>query len=150
MLEFQAEILQPEKYPNAAYVLVPGDVKGVFGSLKPKVKIYFDTHLYRGSISNMGYGSMVIIPKEIRNIIGKSHGDKIQVLIELDTEERLVEVPEALLRALENHNLMDAFNVLSYTNKKELARSVKEAKRKETQIRRLEKAINFVIQKSKN
>ncbi len=89
MIIFTAEILKPEKYPNAAYVLVPGDVKSIFGSLKPKVKIYYDSLLYRGSIANMGFGSMVIIPKDIRAKIGKTHGDLVQVEILVDTEKTI-------------------------------------------------------------
>jgi len=129
MIIFTAEILKPEKYPNAAYVLVPGDVKSIFGSLKPKVKIYYDSLLYRGSIANMGFGSMVIIPK--------------------DTEKREVEVPEPLLRELEKNNLIAEFNSLSYTNRKELARSIITAKRQETKDRRMQKALEFILEKSK-
>ncbi len=148
MISFEGEILKPEKYPNAACVLVPGDVKKVFGKANPKVKIEFDGHLYRGSIANMGWGPMVIIPQDVRKKVGKIHGDIVHVKIELDTEERVVEVPELLQRELDKDQLLQkTFDGLSYTSRKELSRSISEAKREETQIKRLMKALDFISSK---
>jgi len=149
MIEFEGEIIKPEKYPNAACVSIKGDVKAVFGRANPKVKIYFDGHLYRGSISNMGWGPMVVMPQEVREKVSKVNGDIVHVRIELDTDERVVDVPEPLLRALNENGLVETFNSLSYTNRKELARSVSEAKREETKLKRLAKAVEFVKSKKK-
>jgi len=150
MLEFEGEILRPEKYPNAAYLLVPGDIKGVFGRANPKVKIYFNGHLYRGSIANMGYGSMVIMPKNIRAKVGRSHGDTVHVKIELDTEKREVNLPLVLENALEKQGLLDFFGSLSYSVRKEHARSIAMAKKEETREKRIEKTIKFLKSKKKD
>ncbi len=145
MIQFQGEILKPEKYPNAACLMVPGDMKKLFGRANPRVKIYFDGHLYRGSIANMGLGPMIIMPKDIRNKVHKFHGDMIDVKIELDTEERVIEVPELLQRLFEsNPELLKVYNEMSYTNRKEMSRSISEAKREETKLKRLIKATELL------
>ena len=149
MLEFEGEVLKTEKYPNAAFFLVHGDIKKMFGRANPKVKAEFNGLLYRGTIANMGMGPIIIMPKAIREKLGVVHGDMVHVKIELDTEERVVEVPALLYRELEKHGLLDAFEILSYPNRKELSRSISEAKREETKVKRLIKAIEFVRGKSK-
>ncbi len=150
MKTFQAEILSHEKYPKAAYVEIPFDVKKEFGRGNPLVKIYYEGELYRGMISNMGFGSMCVIPQEVRKKINKTHGDIITVELELDLEERKVEVPEFLLNALEKTpELKEIFDQLSYTNRKELSRSITSAKREETKIKRLAKALDFIRSKGK-
>jgi len=145
MIEFEGEIIKPEKYPNAACVQVPGDVKAIFGRANPKVKIYFDQHLYRGSISNMGWGPMVVMPQDVRKKVQKVHGDMVHVKIELDTEERVVELPEIFNTILEeNPELKSAFKTMSYTKRKEMARGIAEAKRPETKAKRLGKAVEVL------
>lgn len=150
MKNFIAEILKPEKYPNAAYVSIPFDVKKAYGKANPKVKIHYDGILYRGMISNMGFGAMCIIPKEIREKMRKTHGDQVFVEIELDLEERVVEIPESLAFIFnQNPKLKHTFSRLSYTKRKELCRSLTDAKKEETKIKRLAKAVAFIKEKVK-
>src|SRR5512135_2040399 len=82
------------------------------------------------------------ILKEIRLALGKSPGDKVRVVIEQDTEARTVEIPPELAAALEKHpSAKKAFEKLSYTHRKEHARSVAEAKAPETRERRIAKVL---------
>jgi len=85
---FEAEI---QKVPDqdGAYVIVPLNIKEVFGKGRVMVHATFDGVPYDGSIVNMGLknsdGSICYIIgvlKEIRAKIGKQAGDRIKVTIE--------------------------------------------------------------------
>ena len=69
-------------------------------------------------------------------------GDSIAIELELDTEPRTVTVPQDLQRALaRDRKTAAAWEALSYTNRKEIARSLEEAKKPETRGRRLAAAL---------
>ena len=146
--EFDAVIQDGgEKWPEAACVLFPYDVNESFGTRgQVKIKATFDGVPYRGSLSNMGMGHMVILRKDVRAKVGKYHGDTVHVTVQRDTEERIVEVPEALKNAFKLNPEAEAFyNALSYTNRKEYARWIDTAKREETKERRLNKTIEMLL-----
>jgi len=80
-----------EKVPDqdAAYVVVPFDIKAIYGKGRLKVHATFDGEPYDGSIVNMGVknvdGSIcyiIGIRKDIRAKIGKQAGDCVSVTIE--------------------------------------------------------------------
>jgi uncharacterized protein YdeI (YjbR/CyaY-like superfamily) len=100
----------------------------------------------------MGTGSHVIlVRKDIRAAIGKNVGDTVRVEIERDTEERVVDIPEPLAKALaKNKKASDFFDSLSYTNRKEYARWISEAKKEETRTKRLEATIEKLLTGKKN
>ena len=69
-------------------------------------------------------------------------GDAIAIELDLDTEARTVSVPDDLAKALaRDRKSATAWERLSFTNKKEIARSLEEAKRPETRERRLAAAL---------
>jgi hypothetical protein len=140
--EFDAVIV--DAGGGGAYVEFPYDVREAFGTGgQVKVKATFDGQPYRGSLVRMGT-PVHILPmlKGIRKAIGKGPGDKVRVVLELDTEARTVEVPPELERALAKHpEAKSAFDRLSYTRRKEHARSVAEAKAAETKERRVQRIL---------
>lgn len=73
---------------------------------------------------------------------GLNANDEIQVILELDTSVRKVTIPMELRRALETHQLVEAFDSVSYTRRKEFAELISNAKHDETKKRRLEKIID--------
>ena len=69
-------------------------------------------------------------------------GDTITVALELDTAPRTVEAPADLAKLLaRDRKAAAAWDRLSFTNKKEMARSLEEAKKPETRERRLRAAL---------
>jgi len=77
-------------------------VQEVYGTkAQVKVRGTIDGCPYRGSIANMGEGHCMVVKKEIREVNGKSVGDKVKVVMEIDTEPIIVAVPEDLQQALE-------------------------------------------------
>jgi uncharacterized protein YdeI (YjbR/CyaY-like superfamily) len=90
----------------------------------------------------MGGESVLGILKDIREELGKSLGDEVEVAVERDAQEREVEIPIELARLLgTNPAALEAFEALSYTHRREHARQVADAKRPETRTRRAQKTI---------
>jgi uncharacterized protein YdeI (YjbR/CyaY-like superfamily) len=80
--------------------------------------------------------------KSIQESAGVGFGDTVAIELEVDTAPRLVEPPADLARAMAKDKKMSAgWEKLSFTSKKEMARSLEEAKRPETRERRLAAAI---------
>ena len=133
---------------GGAYVSVPFDVEQVFGKKRVKVKATLQGEPYRGSLVRMG-GPHHMLPvlKEIREKIGKSFGDEIEVVVEEDTEPRQVEVPLDMQQALESDPEAKAFFAqLSYTHQREYVRWIIEAKRDQTRQDRIHRAIEMLKQ----
>lgn len=85
--------------------------------------------------------------RAVRDAAGVEAGDAVEVTIELDTEPREVELPEALASALAaDAAARSAFDTLSFTHRKEYARWIAEAKRQETRDRRVTQALEQLRQ----
>jgi uncharacterized protein YdeI (YjbR/CyaY-like superfamily) len=75
--------------------------------------------------------------KSIQQAAGVKPGDTISVELELDAAPRVIQAPADLARALaHNKHAAAKWEGLSYTNKREIARSLEEAKKPETRQRR--------------
>ncbi|MCE1165265.1 MAG: YdeI/OmpD-associated family protein [Bacteroidetes bacterium] len=144
-IKYRAEILKNGDM-DATYVLFPFDTTETFGTKgRVKVKAKFDGILYRGSLAPMGLcNHVLILTKEIRAKTGKSAGDMIEVEIEQDTEERTVEIPSDFLKGLKKAGLKDFFEKMSYTHRKEYVKSVTDAVKSETRLRRISKALELI------
>lgn len=143
--KFKAKLIRHGKM-DATYVIFPYDVKENFGAVRVKVKVKFDGVLYRGSLVRMGLaeGYPLIITKEIRSKINKDAGDFVNVELEQDLEERRVEVPDDFIKALKMNKLDKVFGKMSFTHRKEYVNSILDAKKPETRLRRIEKALDLI------
>lgn len=128
---------------GGAFVEVPFDVEAAFGSKKPKVKALIGGVLYRGTLTQMGGPNhMLIILKGIREQIGKTFGDEVEVTVEPDTEPRLVEIPPELAKAFKKEKAAGTyFNSLAFSHKREYVNYIMEAKREETRVSRVAKVV---------
>jgi hypothetical protein len=131
---------------GGAFVEVPFDVEAAFGSKRPRVKALIEGVPYRGTLTRMGAECHILgIRKEIREQLGKTFGNEIQVTVEPDLEERVIEIPKDLLKELKKDKEVQAFfDKLSYTHRKEYVTWVMEAKREETRQNRIVKTIEMV------
>jgi hypothetical protein len=109
----------------------------------PKIAAVIAGQPYRGSLMPMGDGTYCLgVLKSIQEAAGVGFGDSVTVELELDTTPRAVEPPPDLARAIAGHREMAAsWEKLSFTNKKEMALSLTEARKPETRERRLAAAI---------
>lgn len=133
---------------GGAFVEVPFDVETVFGSKRPKIKAMIEGVPYRGILTRMGSEChLLIILKEIREQIGKTFGDEVTIMVEPDTEPRVIEIPNDLMKALKKDKEAKAFfDKLSYTHQKEYVTWVREAKKEETRQKRIVKTIEMLKQ----
>jgi bifunctional DNA-binding transcriptional regulator/antitoxin component of YhaV-PrlF toxin-antitoxin module len=142
-------VLDKHESKDATGITIPFDVEAVFGAKRVPVRAEINGAVYRGSIVMMGGKYRLGIPKAFREEAGISAGDNIVVTIERDDEPRTVAVPADLAEALKKAGLSAAWEKLSYSHRKEHVRSVEEAKRSETRIKRIEKAVGMVAGKGK-
>ena len=131
---------------GGAFVEVPFDVEKEFGSKRPKVKAMIEGVPYRGILTRMGTDCHILgIRKEIREQIGKTFGDDVTIIVEPDTEPRLIEVPVELAKAFKREKEAKAlFEKLSYTHQREYVNWIDEAKREETRQNRIAKTIEML------
>jgi hypothetical protein len=86
----------------------------------------------------------VPLRREHREAIGGSGvkaGDTVTVTLTLDTEERTVEIPKDLKAALKAEGMVETFEGMSFTHRREYAEAVEDAKKPETRERRIEKCV---------
>jgi hypothetical protein len=134
---FSTTLLQAES-KNATGISVPPDLVAALGSGKrPAVKVHVGTYMYRSTVAPYGDVFMVSLSAEHRAKAGVQAGDTLEVTLELDTEPRTVTLPDDLLSALSTHNLIDVFEQLAPSKRKEAVRQVESAKAADTRARRI-------------
>ena len=144
MQVFTAEIKKLEDL-DGAYVEIPFDVETVFGAKRVKVKAWFDGLEYRGSIVKMGGCYMIGLTQAIRKTIAKGPGELVEVKVEKDLEERTVELPDDFQAALDKSAQAKEFYLkLSFSDRKRFLQWIVSAKKAETRIARIEKAVQML------
>ena len=98
-LKFSTVLLTAGK--TATGIKIPDEIIGKLnGGKKPLVKVTINNFTYRSVVAVMGGAYMVGVNAENREAAKVKGGDKIDVTIELDTEERTVEVTAGFQQAL--------------------------------------------------
>jgi bifunctional DNA-binding transcriptional regulator/antitoxin component of YhaV-PrlF toxin-antitoxin module len=143
-------VLEKHEGMEATGITIPFDVEKVFGKKRCPVKVWVNGVEHRSTIHRYGENYMMAVPKRFRDAAGIKAYDTITVEMERDTEERVIEPPKDLAKALkENKDARIVWDKLSYTHKKEYALALEEAKRPETRERRLNKMIEELSKKMK-
>lgn len=140
-------IIQKHEGINAAFVEFPYNVEKEFGQRgMVKVKITAEGYTWRSSLAKMGQGCHWIgLTQAVRKIINKNPGDKVQLIVEKDMEERTVEIPQELKKIFAKEKEVAAyFEKLSYTYRKEYVQWINDAIKAETRIRRIEKTVEML------
>jgi hypothetical protein len=117
----------------------PFDVVEVFGRKgRVPVKGTINGFPFRSSLMNMGDGHMMAVNAELRAGGKCKAGDTVKIVMELDEDERKVEVP-AYLKKLINSDpqAKERWAKLSFTHQKEYVRAIEDAKKEETRERRM-------------
>ena len=144
MVRFKGVLTPTPRGGGGTLVPIPMEVAAKLG-LKgmPKINAVIAGTSYRGSLMPMGDGTYCLgVLKSIQEKAGVAQGDTITIELELDTAPRTVELPPDLAEAIKgDKKATSAWEGLSYTNKKEIARSLEEARRPETRERRLIQAL---------
>ncbi len=127
---------------NNVGIEIPEEIVDGFGAGKRvPVTVSVNGHTYRSTVAVMGGRFLVGVNAEHRAAARVAGGEEHEVTIEHDSAPRTVEVPADLAAALADAGLRDAFDALPYSQRKEHARSVGQAKKAETRARRVVKVV---------
>jgi hypothetical protein len=127
---------------------VPAEVVERLGAgKKPKVKVTIGGHSYRSTVAVYGDRYMLPLAAENRNRAGVEAGEEIEVVLELDTAPRVVEVPADFAQALAAAPAaQQTWNGLSYSNQRYHVLQIEGAKAEQTRQRRIAKSIETLNQ----
>lgn len=84
---------------------------------------------------------MLLVLKSIRTKIGKDIGDMVDVTVWHDQDKRTVDVPKDFAKVLKENKLKAAFDKMSYSHQREWVLRIENAKKEETRMKRMERAI---------
>jgi hypothetical protein len=140
-MKFRTTVLHSGK--NITGMEIPEDVVTALGSgKKPPVRVTINGFTYRSSVAVMGGRYMVGISADNRAATGVAGGDEIDVDLVLDSEPREVAVPADFAAALDAEPAARTFfDGLSYSQRRWFVSGIEEAKKPETRLRRIDKAV---------
>jgi hypothetical protein len=129
---------------TATGVVVPDVVVAALGAGKrPAVHVTIGDYSYRSTVAVMRGKFMLPVSAEVRAGAGVTAGDELDIALVLDTEPRVVTVPDDLASALAaDPGAAGFFDGLSYSNRLRIVLSVDGAKTAETRERRIDKAVS--------
>src|SRR5262245_44041233 len=130
---------------SMCFIPITFDPKAVFGKVRAPVKVTLNGYTYRSTIAAMGGPPCIPLRRSNREAAGLEGGETLEVRLDLDTDTREVNPPADFVRALKTappawHRWRD----LSYSQQREYAESIEEAKRPETRARRIDAAVRAI------
>jgi bifunctional DNA-binding transcriptional regulator/antitoxin component of YhaV-PrlF toxin-antitoxin module len=148
---FTATVAQAQR-GGGHWVEVPFDPRAVFGDARPPVEGTINGVAYRSRLAVYGGHTYLGLTREIRNAVGISVGDELEVVLRRDDTPRKVQVPEELVAELTcaEPEVRARFDALAFTHRREYAQWVGEAKRSETRARRAQRAIEMLRESVKH
>ena len=129
---------------STCFIPLTFDPKAVFGKVRAPVKVTLNGYIFRSTIAAMGGPPFIPLRKSNREAAGLEGGETMDVRLDLDTEERVVKPPTDLVKALKAASAWDRWKDLSYTHQREHVEAIEEAKKPETRVRRIERAVQMV------
>jgi hypothetical protein len=122
---------------------VPPEVVGALGGGKrPAVTITINGHSWKSRVAIMRGRYLLGLSNANRQAAGVAAGDEVEAEVESDAEPRVVAEPADFARALDaDPAARTAYDRLSCSRKREHVLAIESAKKAETRIRRIEKAL---------
>jgi hypothetical protein len=145
--EFEAKLVPRGPKGAWTFLLVPFDVKAVFGTrARLPVSGTVNGFPFRNSLMPEGDGThSMMFSKELQEGAKAVAGDIVKVVLQRDDSERSVTLPADLVRGLrQNERASATFRVLTHSQKKEYADWIATAKQAETKAGRVEKALKLL------
>ena len=144
-LRFNVKLVGQEG-SSATGFYAPPEVVEAFGTrARVPVRGTINGHPFRSSLMPMGGQHCMAVNRTMRDGAKVKAGDVVEVVLERDCEERTVEAPAELKKELaKSKAARERWEELSFTVKKEMARSITEAKQEETKKRRLVKVMEVL------
>jgi hypothetical protein len=136
-------VLRKDDRTQATPLPIPLDVEKLFG-IRGRVPVRGTLNgvPFRSTLSPFGGVHYLPVNRALREQAGVAAGDRVEVVLEHDAEQRVVSAPADLARALKaNKQAADAWERLSYSHKRAYAEAIAEAKKAETRERRIRGAV---------
>lgn len=142
VLRFAATLTR-EPDSSATFLSIPVDIYSVWGThARVPVKGTLNGTSFRGSIMPYGGVHYLGIKRDLREAIGIKAGDTIDVVLMVDDDPRVIEIPEDFRIALEaNPAAKVRWMKLSYSHQREHVDAIESAVKPETRLKRIEDAI---------
>jgi bifunctional DNA-binding transcriptional regulator/antitoxin component of YhaV-PrlF toxin-antitoxin module len=140
-MAFTGEVLSAGQGGGHA-VVVPKEVAAAFGSKRPQVLAHVNGVEYRSRLMVYGGQSYLGLRKDLLRQLEVEAGDRVQIELVEDHEERVVVEPPELTQALaDDPAAQAAYQKLPLTHRNEYARWIDEGKKPETRVDRVAKTI---------
>jgi len=143
-IAFETTLLQTG---NNTGIRVPDElIEQLNAGKKPPVLVTLNNFTYQSTVGVMGGAYLIPVSAAIRQSAGVSGGESIRVVVELDSEPRVVAVPADFQQALDaNEGAKVFFETLSPSSRKKYVTLVESAKSDQTRQNRIEKAIADLV-----
>jgi hypothetical protein len=149
---FKAKLIGKGPTGSWTFLPIPFSAEEKFGS-KAQVPVMgtINGYPFRNSLMPEGDGThLMMVSKILKEGAGCSNGDTVSVVMDVDTTPRKVTVPAELKAALKAKPAAGKFfKELSYSRQKEYADWIAGAKRPETKVARVSKAVLLMVQGKK-
>ena len=140
-MAFTGEVLSAGQGGGHA-VVVPKEVAAAFGSKRPRVLAHVNGVEYRSRLMVYGGQSYLGLRKDLLRQLEVEAGDRVQIELVEDHEERVVVEPPELTQALaDDPAAQAAYQKLPLTHRNEYARWIDEGKKPETRADRVAKTL---------
>jgi hypothetical protein len=141
---FKATIVRNE---GMCYIPLTFDPKAVFGKIRAPVKVMLNGYTFRSTIAAMGGPPFIPLRRSNQEAARLDGIDTLDVRLDLDTEPRVVKPPADLVKALKASSAWDRWQELSFSHQREHVEAIEDAKKPETRVRRIERAVQMVRSK---
>ncbi|ROS37569.1 YdeI/OmpD-associated family protein [Curtobacterium sp. PhB78] len=140
-MQFTTTVLLARK--TATGLPVPSSVIDALGAGKrpPVVVTINGGYTYRSTVGVMDEQFLVPLSAAHRESAGVAAGDTVEVTLVVDTQPRVIDLPDDLAEAMQEAGVRAAFDTLSNSRQRALADPVSQAKAPETRARRIAKAV---------
>jgi Bacteriocin-protection, YdeI or OmpD-Associated/Domain of unknown function (DUF1905) len=117
-------------------------VEALGGGPRPRVTITINGHSWSSRVAIMRGRYLLGLSNANRQAAGVVTGDEIEVEVEVDAEPPVVVEPADFARALDADPVARAaYDRLAHTHRRQHVRAIESAKKPETRMRRIEKAV---------
>ncbi|MGO9854649.1 MAG: YdeI/OmpD-associated family protein [Acidimicrobiales bacterium] len=142
-MKFRAYVEPPE--PMRGLEVPQAVVEALGDGKRPRVTITIKGHSWKSRVAIMRGRYLLGLSNANRRAARVATGDEVEVELEFDAEPPVVVEPADFARALDADPVARAaYDRLSYTHKREHVRAIESAKKPETRVRRIEKAITLL------
>jgi hypothetical protein len=142
MSELRVHTVLAGRGPAGAIQLTDEQVESFGAGKSFPVVVTIGGRTARLRLARMGGQNLIGFSKAVRTEMGLDLDQEVDAVIRVDAAERTVDVPDELAAALDaDPAVRAAFDALSYSARKEHARTVTEAKQDATRERRIAKIV---------